>query len=185
MFLFVKSEEMTISGFYNGKNIYVQNPFSANLKDFCIEKIYVNSILQVENPLTSAILIDLSYLILHEPVEIRIFYKEGCLPEIINPEVLEKKDQFKFTFIQVNQYHLQWTTRFETGEGNFIIEKFDDDHWQEIGAVAGKELNYEAKYSYPSNSKKGLNRYRIKYKEKEGRIFYSNEVDFLDSSIND
>src|SRR6478736_813022 len=57
---------LTLSGVYQGKNLYVQNPFTGNMKDFCSNDVYVNDVKVMSNIQSSAYEIDLSNLKLND-----------------------------------------------------------------------------------------------------------------------
>ena len=107
--------EITISGIYQGKNIFVRNPYIPDQGRFCINEIYVNNIPLTNLPKTSAIQIDLSGFKLFEPVEIRIVYSEVCTPTIVNPEVIKQARKFEFLYLQVDDLSINWITTGETG----------------------------------------------------------------------
>ena len=89
--------ELVISGVYMGKNVYVQNPSCGTASTFSTRMVYVNGILKVTNPTTSAFEVDLSNLSINTAIEIKIVYNENCTPEIINPQVIRPKNSFFFT----------------------------------------------------------------------------------------
>ena len=88
--------EYTVTGEYQGKNIYVQNPLSKDKLNFCTTEVYLNERLDKTSPKTSAYEIDLSHLEIGSPVFIKIVHKEGCKPKIINPQVIRSKSKFQF-----------------------------------------------------------------------------------------
>ena len=80
---------LTLSGVYHGKNLYVQNPFTGNMKDFCTNEVYVNDRLVMKDIQSSAYEIDLSHLKEQDPVTIKITHKDDCKPKILNPQVIK------------------------------------------------------------------------------------------------
>ena len=83
--------DISITGIYQGKNLYVQNPFSSNNVGFCVTEVKVNGNITTDETQSSAFEIDLKAqnLKLQEPVTVVIYHKEGCNPKILNPEVLK------------------------------------------------------------------------------------------------
>ncbi|MFN0048293.1 MAG: hypothetical protein ACKVOU_04135, partial [Cytophagales bacterium] len=70
------SQSFVLSGNYQGKNLYVQNPFTSNMKDFCTDEVYLNDIKIMDNIKSSAFEIDLSKLTLNDVVNIKIAHKD-------------------------------------------------------------------------------------------------------------
>ena len=80
-----------LEGIYNGKNVYVQNPFkSESQKGFCVERVSVNYDVTTETIQSSAFEIDFE----DRGVKIGdsvivVIEHSGCnAPKILNPEVL-------------------------------------------------------------------------------------------------
>ena len=69
------SKVLILTGVYSGKNLYVQNPLLPD-KHFSTEEVFVNEKLVLSHPLTSAFTMDLSHLMVDQPVEIKIVQKE-------------------------------------------------------------------------------------------------------------
>jgi hypothetical protein len=167
-----QQEEYVITGVYNGKNLYVQNPLSGNMKDYCTREVWVNGRQIFSNPRSSAFTVNLSHLGELEPVTVRIVYVNGCSPKVINPQVIRTRNNFRYLTLQVDSNKLEWLTTGELENGKFFIEKWQDNRWQAIGSqeAAGKENSrYQAAVEHHS----GNNRYRLKYLQGDGETFYS------------
>jgi len=84
-------------GHYQGKNLYVQNPFSGSGVGFCVIAVYVNGDVTTDQVNSSAFEIDFSNLSLKvgEPVTVKIQHKLDCLPKVLNPEVLRPRSTFE------------------------------------------------------------------------------------------
>ena len=54
------AEDIVLKGIYQGKNLYVMNPFAADGNGFCITGVTVNGIATSDNVNSSAFEIDLS-----------------------------------------------------------------------------------------------------------------------------
>ncbi|QHS54096.1 hypothetical protein GWR56_00475 [Mucilaginibacter sp. 14171R-50] len=82
-----------INGIYTGKNLYVQNPFSNSGETYCVYEVKVNGMTASDPFESSAFEIDLSKYSfkLGDAVTVHIYHRDGCLPKILNPEVLQPR----------------------------------------------------------------------------------------------
>lgn len=174
--------ETNLAGVYQGKTLFIQNPYDKDAREFCIENIYINEKFVETNYKLSAIKLDFTGYDLYSPVKIRIEHKDTlCAPTIINPEAVLFHTIFRFVTVSLTDSALVWSTKGETGVGEFEIEKLDNGIWidQEVREALGR---YEgAEYTYYPNLLEGANKYRIKYYFPRGsrvRHLYSWEVDF-------
>ncbi|MEM7108245.1 MAG: T9SS type A sorting domain-containing protein [Bacteroidota bacterium] len=166
--------ELVLSGAYQGKDVFVQNPYNRTSSSFCTEKVFVNDRLVLENPKVSAFKIDLSYLSVNDLVVIRIEHKEGCRPTIINQYVLKTVSDFKFLSAEVDNNSIRWTTFGEKQPGTFTVERETRKlEWSNVGAVNGKQNLSDNLYALSANHKKGENKYRIRYQARDGFEDYS------------
>lgn len=168
--------EISLRGTYLGKNIYVQNPLSGNGDKYCTDEVYVNNQLVITAPKAGAYEIDLSFLSLNSPVEIRIVYKDGCGPQIVNPQVVSIDSDFKFLICQVNESELKWITEKESVPGIYTIEKLEGQNWNPIAEVNSKGSSINNFYKFPTKHDEGINIYRIKFTQAEGITLYSKEI---------
>jgi len=175
--------EIVISGSYQGKDIYVQNPFDQTTKKFCTQTVYVNDRLVFEQPKVSAYKIDLSYLSVNDLVVIRIAYSEGCKPRVVNPQVLKSaKTAFKFLSAETDHNSITWMTEGESLEGKYFVEQQTEEHdWEIIDTVNTKNESSVNSYTVAAPHDKGVNAYRIKYKGDGGEVIYSIESAFTKS----
>lgn len=79
-------QELVLEGTFQGKNVFVQNPYSSDGVGFCVQKVEVNGAEVSSKIDASAFEIDLMALGLKEgdEVSIRIVHKSDCLPKILN-----------------------------------------------------------------------------------------------------
>jgi hypothetical protein len=176
-----EQDELVLTGVYNGKNLYVQNPLSSNMKDYCTREVWVNDKQVFSNPRSSAYTVNLSQLPASSPVTIRIVYSSGCAPKIINPQVIYSRTNFRFLSINIDSTRLEWVSSGEQGKGKFFVEKQENDRWQTLKSVdaAGVE---NSRYEVDCAHNSGLNKYRIKFLQGDGQVFYSS-VQNYESSI--
>jgi hypothetical protein len=80
---------MEFEGTFQGKNVYVQNPFEGD--SFCAFSVVINDSLKMDpaDVQYSAFEIDLIGFGFNigDPVKVRIYHGDDCLPKVLNPEV--------------------------------------------------------------------------------------------------
>lgn len=178
----VPKYETNLAGVFQGNTLFIQNPFDRIDRSFCIDQIYINEKIVDTNLKLSAIKLDFDGFDLYTPVKIRLVHKDSiCKPMIINPEAILFHTIFRFTSITLTDSSLTWSTKGETGIGEFEVEKLDNGIWidQEVKAAVGRYEGVE--YTYFPNLEEGANKYRIRYNFPRGSrvgYLYSREVDF-------
>ena len=163
---FCNAQEMEVEGVYRGKNLFVQNPYNVSNKKFCLEAIYVNDALVVENPVTTAVQIDLSNFEVNAPVKVRILHKRSCIPNILNLYALQAGEGFAYVQTMVDNATLSWVTTGEMPGGRFLIEKEKIDRWDTVTVVAGKGNLDNNQYSFGVQHYSGENNFKITYTNK-------------------
>ncbi|MFC2125273.1 T9SS C-terminal target domain-containing protein [Bacteroidota bacterium] len=165
--------EIVITGIYNGKNLYIQNPAIPDKGGFCTIKAYVNDVEVVHNPTTSAYEVDLSSVSLGQEVSIKIVHHDGCKPVVINPQVIKEKNPFKFVMIQLKDNTLGWTTSGDKIGDYYYVEKRIGEKWIMIKSLKAKGKIEKNNYSIGIMNSVGDNKYRIKCIQTGGFINYS------------
>lgn len=168
------AEEITLKGTYQGKNLYVQNPFSSNQTSYCTEAVYLNGKLILQSPKTSSYEINLSKLAINAPVDVKIIYKSGCKPKVINPYVIKSTSGFKFISFTIDDKNLHWTVESESANSVYYVEHYVNNNWTNIKVLTAQ--SGQISYTVPVNHNIGANSYRIKHQEKNGQIAYSQTV---------
>jgi len=177
--LFAQDTEYTMTGEYQGKNIYVQNPLSTDKINFCTSEVYLNEQLILTSPKTSAFEINLSHMEIGGPVFIKIVHKEGCTPKIINPQVIRSKSKFQFLSVNADPLSINWSTAGELPYGKFFLEHYQNRKWVNIETITGKGSFEANQYNILPNHHTGENKYRIKYVQNNGKIFFSQIFGFF------
>ncbi len=174
--------ETNLAGVYQGKILFIQNPFDKSDRQFCIDRILINEQELDINYRVSALKIDFQGFDLYTPVKIRLVHKDTvCIPTIINPEAILFHTIFRFTEVVLTDSALIWSTKGESGIGEFEIEKLFNGVWvdQEVKPAVGRYEGVD--YTYYPNMEEGANKYRIRYNFPPGsrlKYLYSWEVDF-------
>jgi hypothetical protein len=178
---------IVIEGHYQGKNLYVQNPFSGSGVGFCVIAVYVNDDVTTDQVNSSAFEIDFSNTSIDQgsPVVVRIQHKLDCLPKVLNPEVLRPKSTFDNSEIFVNDNKiLKWKTTNEQGKLTYVVEQYRWNKWVKIGEVDGNgkvdENNY--KFSVASHIHSGENKFRAKQIDYTGRPRPTKSTTFNDKA---
>ena len=167
-----------ISGIYQGRNVFIQNP---SLNDdgvtFCTNDVYVNDVKVMSNITSGAYEIDLSAIRITSQLTIKITHKDGCKPRVMNPQVIRPSSMFHFNSFQVDKEHFIWSTRGEKPRGKYLLEYYGADKWMLIKEMPNKGSvilnNYDTDGVMP-----GTHKYRLKLIEAEGRVHYSQIVEF-------
>jgi hypothetical protein len=173
-----------LEGNYQGKVLYVQNPFGPGGVGFCVTEIKVNGNITTDETNSSAFEIDLKNhkLNIGDKVEVRIFHKEGCKPKVLNPEVLKPKSTFEITAISVDKEGtLKWTTKSETGKLAFYVEQFRWNKWVRVGEVEGMGTPTSNDYAFKIAPHSGKNQLRVRQTDYSGIPRFSKAVDFISS----
>ena len=168
-------------GHYQGKNLYVQNPFSGSGVGFCVIAVYVNGDVTTDQVNSSAFEIDFSNLSLKvgSPVTVKIQHKLDCLPKVLNPEVLRPRSTFETISININEDEvLQWKTSEEQGKLTYIIEQYRWSKWVKAGEVDGNGDSGTHSYDFKISPHSGDNKYRVKQIDYTGKPRISPSSDF-------
>lgn len=161
-----------LQGHYQGRNIYVQNPFGSSGVGFCVTKVTVNGDVTTDEIASSAFEIDFSnfQLTVGDPVEVEIFHKLDCSPKVINPQVLEPQSTFETISINIGSDEvLNWKTKGETGKLTFIVEQYRWNKWIKVGEVEGEGTPGEHEYKFKVTTHSGENKFRVKQVDYTGR----------------
>jgi hypothetical protein len=167
-----------ISGIYQGKNVFIQNPaLNDDGVTFCTNDVYVNDVKVMSNITTGAYEIDLSAIRISSQLTIKITHKDGCKPRVLNPQVIRPSSMFHYNSFQVDKEHFIWSTRGEKPRGKYVLEYYANDKWNLLKEMPNKGSiilnNYDT-----DGVMLGLHKYRLKLVEAEGRVHYSQIVEF-------
>ena len=179
--LTLKAGLITLEGNYQGKNLYIQNPFAGSGVGFCFSEVTVNGEVTTDEINSSAFEIDLSIFNFKngDKVEIKIKHKDDCKPKVLNPEVLKPKSTFEVVSIKVEKDGLlKWTTKNENGKLPFIVEQFRWSKWVKVGEIQGKGVENNTDYSIKVPEHSGENKFRVKQIDYSGNPRYSDPVKF-------
>jgi hypothetical protein len=172
----VNAGVIVLEGHYQGKNLYVQNPFAGTGVGFCTFEVTINGEVTTDEVNSSAFEIDFAnfQLKVGDPVIVKIKHKDDCKPKVLNPEVLKPKSTFEVVNMSINKEgSFEWTTKGETGKLAFIVEQFRWNKWIKVGEVDGSGTSAENKYDFKITPHSGENKFRVKQVDYSGRPRYS------------
>lgn len=181
----VAQEEMVIKGTYQGENLYVQNPFASSGVGFCVIDVSINGQQSIDEINSSAFEIDFASYQLYrgQAVEVKIEFKEGCSPRVLNPEVLKASSTFQITKISVaKDGKLTWETTGESGSLPYVIEQFRWNKWVKVGQVKGTGLQGKNTYSFQTQPHSGPNKFRLKQVDHTRKPRYSKVAKLIRSA---
>ena len=170
-----QTDFISLNGNYQGRNLYIQNPFTNGTNSFCVAEVSVNGKPTKDEIQSSSFEIDFKSLDLKmgDPVEIKIMHKTDCKPKVLNPEVLKPKATFELLDISLSQDGtLSWRSKNESGKLNFIVEQFRWNKWVKAGEVEGIGTKDTNAYSFKIVPHSGKNQVRVK------QIDYTNQPKF-------
>ncbi len=175
-----QGETMIITGIYQGKDLYIKNPFAADGAGFCIYEVLVNDKLSRDEINSSAFAIDFNILEIAKgsPVEIALKHKSGCKPFVLNPESLKPQSTFEILSIKMDKALLQWTAEKESGPLPYIIEQFRWNKWVKIGEVQGEGTPELNRYAFEVAPHSGENKVRVKQVDHTGKPRFSESASF-------
>jgi len=167
---FAQSSELKIEGVYQGKNLYVQNPFASSGVGFCVYEVRVNNQVTTDEVNSSAFEIDLLsfQLTIGSKIIVQIKHKEGCKPKVLNPEVVRPKAAEVIAISSDVDGKLTWKTKTEAGALPFIVEQYRWSKWVKVGEVQGIGTAGEHTYTFKVTPHSGRNRLRVKQVDNEG-----------------
>src|SRR5436853_1979756 len=95
--LVTQAGNIVLEGNYQGKNLYVQNPFAGSGVGFCVQKVEVNGQVTTDEINSSAFEIDFNnyQFKIGDKISVKITHKDDCKPKVLNPEVLKPKSTFE------------------------------------------------------------------------------------------
>jgi len=175
------SSTIVLDGIYQGKNIYVMNPFASSGVGFCVYEVTINGKMSTDEINSSAFEIDLSIFQFNvgDKVIIEIKYKDNCLPKVLNPEVLKPKSTFTTVSISVERDgSLNWTTSGESGKLPFIVEQYRWNKWIKVDEIQGKGTSGSNTYTVKVTPHSGNNKFRVKQIDYTKKPRYSTEANF-------
>lgn len=174
--------EIEIKGVYQGKNVFVQNPYNVEKKEFCTKEVYLNDVKILSAIRNSAFSINLSNLEIGSSVHIKIVYSEDCQPRIINPYVLQGAENYTFNAVAVADQIIKWSLNEPVLSGRFIIEKYSENYWKPVTTAAVVLNEKEYSVTLAPFIQNGTNKFRIKYLSPKEQVFISKNIEYYSAA---
>lgn len=176
---------LTLKGYYQGKNLRVQN-VSGTVNEKCVIAVYVNGVKIMDHPQESVFEINLGDHKIGESIVVKIQHVDGCIPRVLNKQVIRPASRFNFSDIKISEEGIKWSTKGEAKHGKMMVQQLTrqitQNTWEDIGNVDTKGSLSLNEYFLKINHFSGHNKYRIKYVEDGGLTFYS-EVMSYDTQV--
>ncbi|MEM8894518.1 MAG: hypothetical protein AAGC88_08070 [Bacteroidota bacterium] len=174
------SQELRVTGVYQGKSIFIQNPLFVEREEACVTRIYVNDVAQKLDYKSSALEVSFSGKELYVPVTVLVKHQPDCTPKILNEDAVRFHSTFSFTELQLNDTALYWKTKGERMNSKYTVEKLFFDGWEYDQEVTASGNFEGSNYSVFPDLKEGINKFRVKYEALgTGRYLFSNEVEHV------
>lgn len=176
---------IVLEGNYQGKNLFVQNPFGSSGVGFCVMEVLVNDQVTTDEINSSAFEIDFKnfQLKLGDKIQVKIKHKDDCKPKVLNPEVLKPRSTYEVLSMNVEKDGtLKWTTKGETGKLPYIIEQFVYTTWKKVGEVEGSGSTNVNEYSFKIIPHSGKNQFRVKQVDYTNQSRLSKPINFQSDS---
>ena len=176
---------IVLEGHYQGKNLYVQNPFAGSGVGFCTFEVTINGNVTTDEINSSAFEIDFTneQLKVGDPVIVKIKHKDDCKPKVLNPEVLKPKSTFIVKSVALDKDGLfSWTTTGESGILTFTVEQYRWNKWVKVGEVEGVGSVAEHSYKFKIAAHSGENKIRVKQVDYTATPRYSKAATSISTS---
>ncbi len=177
---------IVVEGNFQGKNLFIQNPFSEAGVGFCVFEVTVNDQIATDEINSSAFEVDMNNfgLKLSDKVIVKVKHKDGCTPVVLNPEVLKPKSTFDIVKQSIaSDGTYTWTTTNETGELPYIVEQKRWNKWVKVGEVIGDGKPGEHTYSFKVTPHSGENTFRVKQTDLTKRARFSEAVSYSAAGV--
>ena len=176
---------IVLEGNYQGKNIFVQNPFAGSGVGFCVSEVTVNGEVTTDEINSNAFEIDLHNFSLKvgDKLEVKIKHKDDCKPRVLNPEVLKPKSTFEIVNMAIDKDgNLKWSTKGEAGKLPYVVEQFRWNKWVKVGETDGVGTDKVNDYSFIVTPHSGKNQFRVKQVDFTGQARVSKVMEYMSNS---
>lgn len=170
--------ETHLTGVFQGKTLFIQNPYIPESGTFSIQEIVINGKPQNVQLNRTAIKLDFKGVDLFAPVSLAIKHNPQVKPIIINPDAIRYYSMFSFQSVCINDTTINWKTRGEKAGGIYKVEKFKLGIWEQTDELEAQGNYTGATYNVFPKVDEGANKYRVKYESPDGNYLYSSELDF-------
>jgi len=179
-------DTITLQGNYYGKNIYVSNPSLEIDTLFCVKKVLINGELSKDEIRSNSFEIDFSLIKNIEEgtaVKVLIIHHDKCSPKIINPEAIEKQNNFLFSNVKIDKAgKISWHGKGILF-GPFTIEQYKWKKWVTVNTINVSDSLVSGGYEVVPKIHSGFNQFRISYIDEKENVIYSKAIKHRPSSV--
>ncbi len=171
------SKMITFRGVYQGKNVYVHNPYDEQLNQYCVTYVYVNGEKVVSNPHTSAFEIPFDTISIGTKLNIQVYGHQECIQSIrlLNPAAIKSDAKFSFVSFRLSESKLYWRAKGESPKGSYLVEYFLNKEWVVLEQLEAKHNVSEDNYIVDVKTFPGENRFKLIFVEGDGTRMESND----------
>ncbi|XOV65882.1 MAG: hypothetical protein ACFHU9_09620 [Fluviicola sp.] len=168
---------LIIKGKYQGKNLYVQNPYDSETNTFCVTGVLVNGQKVATEIGSTAFEIKLSNLgfDMGDQIIIQIDHRDGCKPVVLGNGLTQVNRAIRIEPASLTNGVLRWKHHSELH--SYEIEQYRWNKWINVD-VNIDDLDAEGYYSTMLNNDlhSGTNTFRIIAQNENGTNAYSNNL---------
>ncbi|MCH1576218.1 MAG: hypothetical protein L7S67_08080 [Flavobacteriales bacterium] len=174
-------QTLELGGLYQGENLLVVNDPSADGVGFCCYEVRVNGMLTSDAVNSHAFEVDLGALglTLGKGLSVRLKHRSGCVPRVLNPEVIQPIPGFQLvSFDAAPTGEVSWVTVDEHGRMPFVLQQFKWGKWVDVVRLDGRGGPEERAYSTVIQPIQGKNLLRLTHLAPDGTLEVKGEAVF-------
>jgi len=181
----VAQKAVEVGGLYQGENLLVVNETNPDGVGFCCYEVRVNGQVTADQVNSHAFEIDLRShgVALGKGVAIRLMHRPGCVPRILNPEVIAPSPGFELVeFRAIADGEVVWVTSEERGRMPFVLQQLKWGKWVDVVRVDGLGGPGERHYHARFKPIRGENILRLTHLAADGALEVKGEARFSSGS---
>lgn len=174
-------QTVELGGLFQGDNLLVVNEPGPDGVGFCCYEVRVNGLLTADEVNSHAFEVDLGALglPLGKGVSVRLKHRSGCLPRVLNPEVIQPSPGFQLVdFKAVPSGEVSWTTADEHGRMPFVLQQFKWGKWVDVVRLDGRGGPQQQRYFANVQPVRGENLLRLTHLAPDGTLEVKGEARF-------
>ena len=174
-------QTLELGGLYQGENLLVVNDPSADGVGFCCYEVRVNGMLTSDAVNSHAFEVDLGALglTLGKGLSVRLKHRSGCVPRVLNPEVIQPIPGFQWVACDAAPTgEVSWVTVDEHGRMPFVLQQFKWGKWVDVVRLDGRGGPDERAYSTVIQPIQGENLLRLTHLAPDGTLEVKGEAMF-------
>ncbi|OIP00711.1 MAG: hypothetical protein AUJ98_06765 [Bacteroidetes bacterium CG2_30_33_31] len=181
--LSAQTDSIYLKGKYFESNLYVFNPSVGDNFSVCMYVINGDSIY---NELKSnAIEIDFQLLgiQIEADVEIIIYFDSLFPPLVVNPEVIQSPQKFKFSKPRIKKDIMSWRVYGDVSDYPIEVQQFKWNFWRVIEEIDPLDTVENNTYSAQLIPHSGDNKFRVKTINLADEVVYSKDIEYRSPNV--